>query len=60
MKKKEKNPHGQKIQKKNAKKLNKNNGVITMRGSSPRPLQLNPLIEVIKGQERSEKHKTLD
>ena len=30
--------------------------MITIRGSSLRPLQLNPLIEVINGQERSEKH----
>ena len=41
---------------KNTKKQNKKNGVITIRGSSLRPLQLNPLIEVIKGQERSEEH----
>ena len=32
------------------------NGMITIRGSSLRPLQLNPLIEVINSQERSEKH----
>ena len=50
-KKKEKNPYRQKTHKKQQK-----NGVITIRGSSLRPLQLNPLIEVIKGQERSEEH----